>query len=78
LLFDSAGNIYGTTPTGGSGQGVVYQLTNSGGNWSETPIHIFNGSDGKAPSAGVSADTAGTTGELVNNSSTKLGRFSGF
>jgi uncharacterized repeat protein (TIGR03803 family) len=59
LLFDSAGNIYGTTILGGSGQGVVYQLTHSGGTWSETPIHIFNGSDGYAPWAGVSADTAG-------------------
>ena len=44
LIFDRAGNLYGTTEFGGaSGQGVVFQLkhTPSGG-WIYTPVHDFN------------------------------------
>ncbi|MGC2108158.1 MAG: choice-of-anchor tandem repeat GloVer-containing protein [Candidatus Korobacteraceae bacterium] len=45
LIFDSAGNLYGTTLMGGGlGGGVAYKLSPSGGgNWSETVIHRFNG-----------------------------------
>ncbi|MGA7459953.1 MAG: choice-of-anchor tandem repeat GloVer-containing protein, partial [Candidatus Korobacteraceae bacterium] len=51
LIFDRAGNLYGTTEFGGaSGQGVVFQLkhTPSGG-WIYTPIHDFNLTDGANP-----------------------------
>jgi len=34
LIFDDAGNLYGTTASGGSGGGgTVYELTPSGGSW---------------------------------------------
>ena len=34
LIFDPLGNLYGTTTTGGSGNGgTVFQLTPSNGNW---------------------------------------------
>lgn len=56
-VFDSAGNIYGTTFFGGSdGVGVVYKLsTRSGGNWTETILHNFanDGVDGNTPGGGV-------------------------
>src|SRR5271168_4892131 len=40
LIFDGAGNLYGTTATGGaSGGGVVFKLTpNSDGSWTETVL----------------------------------------
>jgi uncharacterized repeat protein (TIGR03803 family) len=52
VTFDKAGNLYGTTPQGGSfGQGLVYQLTpNSDGSWTENILHNFTGgSDGAYP-----------------------------
>ena len=33
LLFDRAGNMYDTTAAGGSGNGVVYEMTKSGSSW---------------------------------------------
>ncbi len=60
LIFDRAGNIYGTTAAGGNGNGVVYEMTQSGGSWSEHSIYAFNGvPDGAAPFAGVIFDSAG-------------------
>jgi uncharacterized repeat protein (TIGR03803 family) len=57
LVFDHAGNMYGTTSAGGSGNGVVYQLTPAG---VQTPIYTFRGSpDGAIPYAGVIFDSAG-------------------
>jgi uncharacterized repeat protein (TIGR03803 family) len=61
LLFDSQGNIYGTTESGGaSGQGTVYKLTPNHGTWVETVLYSFTGgSDGAVPYAGVIMDSAG-------------------
>ena len=61
LTFDQAGNIYGTTFFGGmNAQGVVYKLTPSGGGWTESAIHTFNGSsDGENPYSSVIFDGLG-------------------
>jgi len=60
LLFDQAGNMYGTTSVGGSGNGVVYEMTRSGGVWSEQPLYAFSGSpDGANPFGGLVFDNAG-------------------
>ena len=62
LVFDSVGNIYGTTPHGGQGSnGTVYKLTHSNGGWTETVLHRFQGggSDGVIPYAGLVFDQAG-------------------
>ena len=61
LLFDQAGNIYGTTQYGGANDnGVVYELTPSGGSWTESVLYSFRGgSDGGVPYAGVIFDQAG-------------------
>ena len=71
LLFDQAGNIYGTTYMGGLGNsncdphqsqtcGVVYKLTPSNGSWTESVLYSFKGgSDGGNPYAGVTSDPAG-------------------
>ena len=58
LLFDQAGNLYGTTSIGGTlGDGVVFKLTpGSGGAWSDTVLWNFTGgSDGLNPAFGVIA-----------------------
>jgi uncharacterized repeat protein (TIGR03803 family) len=40
LAFDSLGNIYGTVREGGNqGYGFVYELTHSGGVWTETQLY---------------------------------------
>jgi uncharacterized repeat protein (TIGR03803 family) len=60
LNFDQAGNIYGTTPAGGSGNnGVVYEMMRSGGGWTEQPLYTFSGPDGSQPFAGIIFDKAG-------------------
>src|SRR5208337_1952163 len=61
VIFDQAGNIYGTTVYGGSANdGVVFKLTNSGAGWTETVIHSFDGNtEGGGPRGGVIFDPAG-------------------
>jgi uncharacterized repeat protein (TIGR03803 family) len=52
VTFDTSGNLYGTTPQGGTyGQGIVYQLVpGSDGTWTENVLHNFTGgSDGAYP-----------------------------
>lgn len=41
LISDAAGNLYGTTSTGGVGAGVVFELTpNPGGSWTENVLSM--------------------------------------
>jgi uncharacterized repeat protein (TIGR03803 family) len=47
VAFNSAGELFGTTPDGGKfGDGVVYELTPHGRTWSERVIHAFTGGKG--------------------------------
>ena len=60
LIFDAAGNLYGTTARGGARAGTVFELTpNADGSWTESLLHSFDGSDGEYPSAGLIFDAAG-------------------
>ena len=59
LTFDQAGNIYGTTSLGGSGDGVVFEMMRSGSGWTEQPLYAFSGNDGANPYNGVIFDKAG-------------------
>jgi len=62
VIRDSAGNLYGTASSGGSGflqsgYGVVYKLSAAG---QQTVLYTFTGGfDGGSPFAGVIADGAG-------------------
>lgn len=64
LMMDSAGNLYGTTIVGGTGNcpdtggcGTVYKITPDG---TETVLYNFQGgSDGRYPYAGVTQDSNG-------------------
>ena len=62
LVFDSAGNLYGTTLAGGThSSGVVFKLTpHKNGTWTETVLYNFKGAaDGGFPTAGLIFDAAG-------------------
>ena len=58
LVFDSSGNLYGTTPYGGRfGQGVVFKLSPAG---TETVLYSFTGgADGGNPFAPLTLDSKG-------------------
>lgn len=60
LVFDSAGNMYGTTFKGGAppiGPGVIFEVSSTG---KERVVHVFNGgSEGGGPQAGLVIDSAG-------------------
>ena len=61
LIFDQAGNLYGTTVHGGgSSSGAVFELTpNPDGSWTETVLHHFNGKNGAYPYGSLVFDAAG-------------------
>jgi uncharacterized repeat protein (TIGR03803 family) len=64
LMFDQAGNLYGSTCAGGSGNGgTVFELTPSGGNWVLTTLYSFTGpGNGRlvtGPVGSLVMDTAG-------------------
>jgi uncharacterized repeat protein (TIGR03803 family) len=47
LVFDQAGNLYGTTESGGpGGAGTVFEPSPSGGGWNFTVLHSFTGEYG--------------------------------
>jgi uncharacterized repeat protein (TIGR03803 family) len=63
VILDAAGNLYGTTSSGGSvDQGTVFELSpQSGGTWKETILYNFirNGGDGQDPMAGLTHGSQG-------------------
>jgi uncharacterized repeat protein (TIGR03803 family) len=63
LIFDSAGNLYGTTTVGGPEEGgIVFKLKPSGGTWTETVLHYFlyhNSADGFYPFGDLAFDSLG-------------------
>jgi uncharacterized repeat protein (TIGR03803 family) len=62
LIFDAAGNFYGTSGAGGiSGNGVVFELIpGPSDTWTEKVLHSFTGiPDGGAPGSGLIFDSAG-------------------
>lgn len=61
LTFDSAGNIYGTTASGGAyDAGTVFKLTRSASGWTESLLHNFTGgNDGNEPLGGLIIDGGG-------------------
>jgi len=72
VVFDKAGNLYGTTRNGGKGQcyggcGVVYELKLSAQKWTEKVVYRFTGgNDGAEP---VTSLTVGATGSFYGAAS---------
>jgi uncharacterized repeat protein (TIGR03803 family) len=62
IVFDAAGNIYGTTQTGGAyGDGTVFELVApvGTGSYKEKLLWSFNGTDGQVPFGSLVPDSAG-------------------
>lgn len=61
LTMDAAGNLYGTSFSGGQyGAGSVFKLTRAGGGWNYTSLHDFTGGDdGGGPESPVVLDSQG-------------------
>jgi uncharacterized repeat protein (TIGR03803 family) len=79
VVFDAAGNLYGTTVNGGGGCnypgcGIVFELTPRAGAWKETTLHEFESSgDGSESVAGVWIDNA--TGRIYGTTQYGGGRY---
>lgn len=63
MVFDKAGNLYGTTTYGGAHRGAVFELSSgSNGVWTEKILHRFSsgGTDGWGPQfANLAVDSSG-------------------
>jgi uncharacterized repeat protein (TIGR03803 family) len=60
VIFDAAGNLYGTTYDSRGGFGTVFELTPLGnGLWTETTLHRFSHNDGYWPSGVLVFDASG-------------------
>jgi uncharacterized repeat protein (TIGR03803 family) len=65
LVFDTKGNLYGTTQIGGltgcstTTCGVIFELTPAAKGWKEKVIHRFDSTDGAFPSDAPVVDAAG-------------------
>jgi uncharacterized repeat protein (TIGR03803 family) len=60
LTTDSAGNLYGTTETGGAyNRGTVYELSPTANGWTQSVLFNFYGPGGQNPEGGVVIDSAG-------------------
>ena len=76
LVFDTHGNLFGTTEFGGTGGcttgiggcGTIFELSPNGdGTWTETALYNFQGSDGFEAHAGLIVDAAGNLyGDTAN------------
>jgi uncharacterized repeat protein (TIGR03803 family) len=76
LIFDHAGNLYGTASTAGGPPcycGTVFELQPTSTGWKETVLHRFHGSNGEHPMGGLVLDAEGnlygTTAEGGKNGS---------
>ena len=76
VIFDAAGNLYGTTNQGGAyGYGVVFKLTPiQTGGWHETVLHAFNNKHGAYPGGGLVFDASGNLyGTTAGDGTTTFG-----
>jgi uncharacterized repeat protein (TIGR03803 family) len=61
LIFDHAGNLYGTTQGGGPNSGgTVFEMTPSGGGWNFTVLYALSGlNGGGGPGSAAIMDSSG-------------------
>jgi uncharacterized repeat protein (TIGR03803 family) len=60
MAFDSSGHLYGTASAGGAdGDGTVFEVARSNGQWGITQYTSFNGADGAYPIGGLVLNAAG-------------------
>jgi len=82
LIFDAAGNLYGTTVFGGDGyeSGTVFRLTpNSKGVWTHSFIYAFDfsGTSGTHPAADLSFDDQGNLYGTTSQGAINCSQFDG-
>jgi uncharacterized repeat protein (TIGR03803 family) len=72
IVFDAAGNIYGTTSLGGSnGHGTVFELVALGSShYQQTVLWTFNGTDGEDPLGSLILDKASNLYGTTNSGGT--------
>jgi uncharacterized repeat protein (TIGR03803 family) len=85
LIFDTAGNLYGTTAFGGSGNchdtdgpgcGIVFELSpKTGGGWTEKILYNFQLKDGAHSYAGLIMDGTGNLYGTLSNGAKKVCTF---
>jgi uncharacterized repeat protein (TIGR03803 family) len=80
VIFDTAGNLYGTAIYGGNsncvrGCGTVFELSRGNGKWAYKVLHHFenNGKDGYYPAANLILDAAGNLYGTTANGGTSQG-----
>jgi uncharacterized repeat protein (TIGR03803 family) len=81
VIMDEAGNLYGSTEFGGSGNcsngfgcGTVFKLTHTSKGWHETILHNFQGSDGWQSYGSLTMDSDGNFyGTTANGGASKQG-----
>jgi uncharacterized repeat protein (TIGR03803 family) len=75
LIFDKAGNLYGTTGGGGAySGGVAYELSPVNSGWTETVLYNFgNGTDGFDPASNLVFDADGNLYGTTNSGGTHWG-----
>jgi uncharacterized repeat protein (TIGR03803 family) len=61
VTTDAAGDLFGTTSAGGTGDGTVFEVARTASGYAATPAALveFTGADGQTPEAGLLADSAG-------------------
>lgn len=72
VILDSNGNLYGEAGPGDSGGGIVFELVNSNGSYSENVLYTFAGAngDGDSPTGGVVMDGKGALYGTTNSGGT--------
>lgn len=79
LVMDAAGNLYGVTFGGGnsSNDGVVFELSQAGKNWSETVLYDFcsaaNCADGSNPESPLTPTASGFAGSASGGGTNAAG-----
>jgi uncharacterized repeat protein (TIGR03803 family) len=72
VVMDNAGNLYGTTESGGNnpGDGIVFELKHSGSGWKESILYSFTGgADGGRPFAGLAIHDGNLYGTTISGGS---------
>ena len=74
MIFDAAGNFYGTTSYFGvNGGGSVFQLSNVNGSWTYSVLYSFAGNNG-GPVSDMTFDQAGNLyGTTIGDGAYQLG-----
>jgi uncharacterized repeat protein (TIGR03803 family) len=74
VIFDSSGNLYGTTYLGGThNSGTVYELMPNNGQWTEKVLHSFLPKYGAQPAAGLIMDGVGNLYGTLSSGGTHQG-----